>query len=108
MNNIYLPIDDFNSYSNYYYLDNYTIVAYNSNDDLCSEYILNNHYFRIDKDCQQYHFSQLQEINSNNLTNDFLYRLDITSLIILLVFMCFICVFLPYYVVSSLWRKRHF
>lgn len=106
MNNIYLPIEDFSTYDNYYFLDNYTIIA--KKDNVCSNYVLNEHYFKIDKNCSNYNLTTLQEINRSSLTNDFLYRLDISHLIILLIFMFFVVVYIPYFVFSSSFRKRRF
>lgn len=106
MNNIYLPIENFNEYDNYYFLDNYTIIAKKNN--LCTNYVLNEHYLKIDKDCSNYNLTTLQEINVSSLTNDFLYRLDISHLLILCFFMFFICVYIPYIAFSSLWKKRKF
>lgn len=103
---IYLPLESFDIYDNYYYVDNYTIRAVN--DNTCTDFILDNHYYTINKECSSDDFSTFILIDKSLLTNDFLYRYDLSSFFVILFFMFFICVYLPYYVFSSLFRKRRF
>lgn len=103
---IYLPINDFTSYDTYIYLDNNTIRAIK--DNTCTDYNLLNHYNKIISSCENFDYSNYVVIDQQNLTNDFLYRLDISSFIILLLFMFLIVVFIPWYVFSSFFRRRRF
>lgn len=103
---IYLPINDFTSYDTYIYLDKNTIRAIK--DNTCTDFDLSNHYNKIISSCENFDSSNYVIIEQQNLTNDFLYRLDISSFIILLFFMFIIVVFIPYYVFSSFFRKRRF
>lgn len=102
----YLPINDFTSYDTYIYLDKNTIRAIK--DNICTDFDLSNHYNKIISSCENFDSSNYVIIEQQNLTNDFLFRLDISSFIILLFFMFIIVVFIPYYVFSSFFRKRRF
>ena len=108
---IYLPIDDFSSYSCYYVYDKDTIRAYvsqpaiNSNSSY-TDYFINSHY--LSKSGSQtwgaYSTLPLCE-NLSKFTNDIYYRNDMPDILLMFFIICIFAFYIPFRVVKSWFKK---
>lgn len=107
---IYVPIDDYeNDYSCYAIYDSNTIRAYKNQpqlgDNNFTDYFINSHY--ISKNGVQ-HIESIQELplceNLDNITNNYWYRLDLSHIIVIVMFFL-IFIFLTYKVFSRLFGR---
>ena len=107
MNNIYLPIDNFNDFACYSIYDKDTIRAYYTQPqiDSSSDYVdfyINSHYLQKTgiQSWGQWNSSLPTCLSKSSFTNDVYYRNDFDSiLIIFLIFFIFVIV-LPYKIMS--------
>lgn len=108
---IYLPIDDFSSYSCYYVYDKDTIRAYkttpqnNSSSDY-DDYYINSHYL-IKSGTQTFgQFSTLPTcMNSTSLTNEIYYRNDMPSILLMFLIICIFAFYIPFNIVKRFFKK---
>lgn len=111
MNNIYLPIEDFSSYSCYIIQDNDTIRAYkqmpviNSNIDY-TDYYINSHY--IYKNGSQ-NFGPYSTIpvclSTDILTNNLYYRNDMPDILLMFLIISIFAFYIPFKIVSRFFKK---
>lgn len=108
---IYLPIDDFSSYSCYYVYDKDTIRVYDSLPQLntssnYTDYFLNSHYLTKSGSQTWGNYSQLPVCeNVNKFTNDIYYRNDMPSILLMFLIFCIFCFYIPFKIVKSFFKK---
>lgn len=102
---IYLP--EINQDSCYFYLDNNTIVELPNNFEYgvtykSNHFSINNHYESYEKNVTL--IDTIYCINNQKLTTNYLYRSDLTDIIIFFLFVCIFIVYIPYRLASRFWR----
>lgn len=100
---IYLPINNFDEYSCYFFKDSDTIVAV-KNENEYTEFYINSHYLK--NDITGLTTTTTNCIDKNLLTNDWKYRNDISDICVVVA--CFSIFFfaIPLFIVSRFIKKR--
>lgn len=115
MKNIFLPVDNVSDFACYSVIDKDTIRAYSTMPQLNSssnyvDFYINSHY--LEKEGTQTWGSYTQYlpvcISSSAITNDFYYRNDLDSILIIFSIMCIFIFYIPIKVFLRLFRRFDF
>lgn len=109
MKNIYLPIDDFDSYSCYVVYNKDTIRAYKNNpnigDNIYTDFYINSHYIQVNGVQTINETVELPVcISSDNFTNKAEYRNDFSHILIIILFFLII-IYFSYKIFSRLFGR---
>lgn len=103
MNNVYLPVDNFNDFACYSVIDKDTIRAYRTTPqiDSSSEYVdfyINSHYLEKTgiQSWGQWSSTLPTCLPFNSFTNDFYYRNDFIYILLEFTIIALLCVYLPF------------
>lgn len=108
---IYLPIEDFSSYSCYYVYDKDTIRAYLTSPQLNStisytDYFINSHYLSKNGSQTFQSFSVLPTCeNVSRFTNDVYYRNDMPDILLMFLIICIFAFLIPFKIAKSWFKK---
>lgn len=102
---IYVPTIDRDTC--YYYFDNNTIVQLPNNYEINQEY--NTQFIAVDNHYQTYFkkifiADNVNCLDHNILSDDYIYRSDIVSILFYFIFLCFLIIYIPYRLASRFWK----
>lgn len=113
MFNVYVPIEDLSSITCYQIIDKDTLRVFTDpmiigSSSSYDDFFINSHYLKKSdsKVIQLEDLSSCQQIS--RLTNDYKYRSDFVELLVLCLILGSFLLILPYYIISSMWKKRKF
>lgn len=110
-NNIYLPIEDFDSYSCYTFIDSETIRAYKTTPNINStvdytDYFINSHYLYNNGSETFTNVSILPIcIEKERFTNAYSYRNDFSDIMLVVLAFCLLGGFLIHKLVKQLFKR---
>lgn len=110
---VYVPVEDLSSITCYQIIDKDTIRVFTEpiiigSSSSYDDFFINSHYMKKSdsKIIELEDLSSCQQLS--RLTNDYKYRSDFVELLVLCIILGSFLLILPYYIISSIWKKRKF